>query len=597
MLSSALGAVLWSFGVSWKKRRPGREGSEAADGARPAGSETGGPEQEVLELDFDPWQFLCTASGVAIAWWVFARLKAVQDSAALAAEAAAASRDGSGKLGAAASGVLPRIALSDFFTLLRAGAVAAVTYYADKPPAGALVVSTKAGGAATAAIAGEAASMLGRAFGGGRSASRAGGLEAEGSGDGGVVETLLFPGCHQGVFEELRASRGVQFECAEMGSQMSDVEPAFGNMLSLLIDAGGVIASMAALAYLVRTTSQNSFTGRHLEDGSSSDAAHRQPGVTFSDVAGMAETKEELREVIAYLRGPESFYALGARPPRGILLAGPSGTGKTLLARAVAGEAGVPFLYASSAAFVEIFVGQGAQRIRQFFEQARGCAPCIVFLDELDAVGTSRQLAATAGGNQEYAQTLNQLLLELDGIETHGDGGAASGGAPPVVVTMAATNRYDCLDEALVRPGRLDRIVMVALPNLAERVETLRIHAAKLRTEGLDFQDLASRTEGSSGADLANLLNEAALLAARRRADAVRMEHVMEVLRHPRPKQQRSTGGVDEMPFGGFDEGAAAGQAAQGRFFEQFVRSLAASMAVTPVDPPEPPVVRVTTVD
>merc|ERR1719453_908103 len=148
-----------------------------------------------------------------------------------------------------------------------------------------------------------------------------------------------------------------------------------------------------------------------------------RPSVTFDDVAGLESTKEELQEVISYLRNPSEFYALGARPPRGILLAGPSGTGKTLLAKAVAGEAGVSFLYASSASFVEIYVGQGAQRIRQFFEQARAAVPCIVFLDELDAVGASRSYS-NSGGNQEYAQTVNQLLLELDGVESscHPDG-------------------------------------------------------------------------------------------------------------------------------------------------------------------------------
>jgi len=313
-----------------------------------------------------------------------------------------------------------------------------------------------------------------------------------------------------------------------------------GRKLSLLIDGVGLLASVAGLVYLLRSSNADLFSGKHLEEAAPV-GADRRPAVTFEDVAGMEGTKEELREVISYLRDPGSFYALGARPPRGLLLAGPSGTGKTLLARAVAGEAGVPFLYASSAAFVEVFVGQGAARIRQFFEQARSCAPCIVFLDELDAVGSARS-ATNSGGNQEYAQTLNQLLLELDGVESHSSTGTAEGRADagPMVVTIAATNRYDCLDEALVRPGRLDRIVMVGLPGQAEREATLRIHARKLRTEGLDFEALARRMEGRSGAELANLLNEAALLAARRRADAVRMEHCAEVLRSPRPQQHRS---------------------------------------------------------
>jgi len=386
-----------------------------------------------------------------------------------------------------------------------------VTYMADRPPAGSLILKT----APTVPPADPIPSTLGLLAGNSR-----------------TLETLLLPGCHSALFDELKG-RDIQFECSEvLGSSEGDLT----STLSLLIDAGGLIAAIGALVYMLRGNSGNSSPGKRLEDDSFSDVVDRRPPTTFDDVAGMETTKEELREVISYLRSPGSFRALGARPPHGILLAGPSGTGKTLLARAVAGEAGVPFLYASSAAFVEIYVGQGAKSIRQFFEQARACAPCIVFLDELDAVGAARQ-AQSIGGNQEYAQTLNQLLLELDGIET---GPAAEAGGPPkVVVTMAATNRYDCLDDALVRPGRLDRIVLVKLPNVAERAATLRIHAGKLTTEGLDFAALARRTEGQSGADLANLLNEAALLAARRRADAVRMEHLEEILRSPRPQQQR----------------------------------------------------------
>ncbi|CAK9015670.1 ATP-dependent zinc metalloprotease FTSH [Durusdinium trenchii] len=382
------------------------------------------------------------------------------------------------------------------------------------------------------------------------------------------METLLMPGSHQGVFEELR-SRNLQFECREVVSG-GDSEV---NRLSLLIDFGGLVASLAALWYLFKTNTQNSFTAKHLEEGKD---LSRQPSVTFADVAGMEGTKEELQEVIAYLRDPDRFYALGARPPRGILLAGPSGTGKTLMARAVAGEAGVPFLYASSASFVEIFVGQGASRIRQFFEQARACAPCIVFLDELDAVGSSRQMSASGGGNQEYAQTLNQLLLELDGVESNANGA-------PVVVTMAATNRYHCLDEALVRPGRLDRIVMVNLPNQAERVATLQIHAAKLRTENLDLALLARRTEGMSGADLANLLNEAALLAARRRADAVRMDHIWDVLGNPRPKQQGSTTSwSDDTPGAGAGFSDAQEQCA--RLLAAFAAAVGSRSSPSPAD-------------
>jgi len=364
-----------------------------------------------------------------------------------------------------------------------------------------------------------------------------------------TAETLLLPGCHQSLFDELRACEGVLFECVELVEAESDM-----GKLSLIIDAVGLLASLAALAFLFRGTSSGGSTfdgARNLAEAQPSDA-DRRPPVTFEDVAGLENTKEELGEVISFLREPGNFYALGARTPRGILLVGPSGTGKTLLARAVAGEAGVPFLYASSASFVEVFVGQGAQRLRQFFEQARGCAPCIVFLDEIDALGAARQANAT-GGNQEYAQTLNQLLLELDGVESHTPSTSSAaitysvaGESSPIVVTMAATNRYDCLDEALVRPGRFDRIVLVSLPNLAERAATLRVHARKLKSEGLDLEDIARRTEGRSGADLANLLNEAGLLAARRRAMAVRMEHVEEVLQNPRIQQRPHVGGDAE---------------------------------------------------
>jgi len=347
--------------------------------------------------------------------------------------------------------------------------------------------------------------------------------------------------------------------------------------LALLVDVGGLLASVAALVYLFRNNGQggNPFSGTRLED-SAPDGERTQSTVTFEDVAGMERTKEELREVISFLRNPGSFYALGAKPPRGVLLHGPSGTGKTLLARAVAGESGVPFLYASSASFVEIYVGQGAARIRQFFEQARSSAPCIIFLDELDAVGTARS-AAASGGNQEYAQTLNQLLLELDGIESHSSstGGPGAG----IVVTIAATNRYDCLDEALVRPGRLDRIVLVGLPNLAERVATLHIHARRLVTQDLDFEQIARRTDGCSGADLANVLNEAALLAARRGADAVRMQHVNDVLGTPRQRQQRSAA---DAGAGDGEAGADAAGELLGRMLTALAAASSAGRAWTP---------------
>lgn len=493
--------LLWPWGIK-RKRREGN-------------GETGSPEDDGT-WEVDTVHFISAVTGAGLAYWMMARVKSTSMLVPT--------------LPSAESSAVPRIALSEFLQMLRSGAVTAVTYLADRPPAGSLLVKA----VLPAAIAAAKPLLSSTSPSGALLPSRS---QTPSTASTQLVETLLLPGCHQGLFEELRG-QGIFFECAEVAAESESM----GSNLSLLIDAGGLIASIAALLYLFRGSGQGLFTGKNLDD-SGADTVDRRPPVTFEDVAGMEGTKEELREVIAYLRDPSTFYALGAHPPSGILLAGPSGTGKTLLARAVAGEAGVSFLYASSASFVEIYVGQGALRIRQFYEQARACAPCIVFLDELDAVGASRQYGAS-GGNQEYAQTVNQLLLELDGVESHcKPDGSHGGNQPPCVVTMAATNRYDCLDEALVRPGRLDRIVMVGLPNEMERKATLEIHARKLRTDCLNFEALARRTEGSSGADLANLLNEAALLAARRKSDAVRMEHVEEVLSHPRPNQKGAAPG------------------------------------------------------
>eukprot|EP00928_Gymnodinium_smaydae_P029704 TRINITY_DN22299_c0_g1_i1.p1 TRINITY_DN22299_c0_g1~~TRINITY_DN22299_c0_g1_i1.p1 ORF type:complete len:568 (-),score=88.85 TRINITY_DN22299_c0_g1_i1:48-1751(-) len=521
ILSTASEAILWPFGVRRKKRELRRQ--DEGDGHCPVPTPAA-PDDESWEVDHV--HFLGVLSGAALAWWAMNRMRNAS-SASVVAEPTGSSAS-SGLVVAA----LPRIPLSDFFVLLRSGAITAVTYLASSPPAGSLILRTKA----SLATASPGNMLLG---GLGASPSLVPGNCAVPTGSAAVsssasvatplVETLLLPGSHQGIFDALRAHEGISFECAELPREP---DADFGK-LSLLFDAVGLLASLAAVWYLVRGSGQgDAFAGKRLEEAAPSDL-DRRAGVTMADVAGMERVKEELGEVIAFLRNPESFYALGARTPRGILLTGPSGTGKTLLARAVAGEAGVPFLYASSASFVEIFVGQGAKSIRQFFEQARSCAPCIVFFDEIDAVGVSRQ-ASASGGNQEHAQTLNQLLMELDGVESHLGGEKA-----PVVVTMAATNRYDCLDEALVRPGRFDRVVLVGLPNHLERRACLEIHAKKLVTEGLDLEDLAARTDGCSGAELGNLLNEAGLMAARRRASAVRMEHIEEVLAQPRLQQQQ----------------------------------------------------------
>ncbi|HFC8822685.1 TPA: ATP-dependent zinc metalloprotease FtsH [Neisseria subflava] len=227
--------------------------------------------------------------------------------------------------------------------------------------------------------------------------------------------------------------------------------------------------------------------------------------VTFADVAGCDEAKEEVQEIVDYLKSPNRYQSLGGRVPRGILLAGSPGTGKTLLAKAIAGEAGVPFFSISGSDFVEMFVGVGASRVRDMFEQAKKNAPCIIFIDEIDAVGRQRG-AGLGGGNDEREQTLNQLLVEMDGFESN-----------QTVIVIAATNRPDVLDPALQRPGRFDRQVVVPLPDIRGREQILKVHAKKVPLDAsVDLTSLARGTPGFSGADLANLVNEAALFAGRR---------------------------------------------------------------------------------
>ena len=238
-------------------------------------------------------------------------------------------------------------------------------------------------------------------------------------------------------------------------------------------------------------------------------------GVMFDDVAGIDEAKEELQEVVTFLKKPERFTAIGARIPKGVLLVGPPGTGKTLLAKAIAGEAGVPFFSISGSEFVEMFVGVGASRVRDLFKTAKENAPCIIFIDEIDAVGRQRG-AGIGGGNDEREQTLNQLLTEMDGFE--GNTG---------IIIIAATNRVDVLDSALLRPGRFDRQVMVDPPDIKGRLEVLEVHARnKKLSEDISLETIARRTPGFTGADLANLLNEAAILTARRRKEAITMAEV-----------------------------------------------------------------------
>jgi cell division protease FtsH len=277
---------------------------------------------------------------------------------------------------------------------------------------------------------------------------------------------------------------------------------------------------LLGLFFLLRRA-QNGPGSQAMNFGKSKARVQMEPQtqVTFGDVAGIEQAKLELAEVVDFLKNADRFTAIGAKIPKGVLLVGPPGTGKTLLARAVAGEAGVPFFSISGSEFVEMFVGVGASRVRDLFEQAKANAPCIVFIDEIDAVGRQRG-AGLGGGNDEREQTLNQLLTEMDGFE--GNNG---------IIIIAATNRPDVLDPALLRPGRFDRQVVVDRPDYAGRKEILSVHArGKTLAQDVDLDKIARRTPGFTGADLANLLNEAAILAARRNLTEISMDEVNDAI-------------------------------------------------------------------
>ncbi|MDD4010756.1 MAG: ATP-dependent zinc metalloprotease FtsH [Sphaerochaetaceae bacterium] len=281
--------------------------------------------------------------------------------------------------------------------------------------------------------------------------------------------------------------------------------------LAVLLNFLPWVIFIAFAVMLMRQTSGNGMMmnyGKNL----SKEYTSNDPKVTFKDVAGQKEAKYEVQEIVDFLKNPEKFKEIGAKIPRGVLLVGPPGTGKTLLARAIAGEAGVSFFHTSGSDFVEMFVGMGAARVRDLFNQGRAHAPCILFIDELDAVGRSRG-SGLGGGHDEREQTLNQMLVEMDGFDT------SSG-----VIVIAATNRPDVLDPALLRPGRFDRQVVVDLPDVKEREEILKIHAAKVKLDpDVDLERIARATSGTSGADLANLVNEAALFAAREKRKTVNL--------------------------------------------------------------------------
>ena len=290
-----------------------------------------------------------------------------------------------------------------------------------------------------------------------------------------------------------------------------------GSLFGLLLNFLPLIFFGAVLLFMMRQAQGN--TNQTFSFGRSRARMFvgNSPSVSFADVAGVEEAKEELQEVVEFLKFPERFLSLGAKIPKGVLLVGPPGTGKTLLARAVAGEAGVPFFSISGSEFVEMFVGVGASRVRDLFDQAKRNSPCIIFVDEIDAVGRHRG-AGLGGGHDEREQTLNQILVEMDGFDTNVN-----------IIVLAATNRPDILDPALLRPGRFDRRVVLDNPDIRGRTEILKVHSkGKPLDEDVELEVVAKQTVGFSGADLANLVNESAILAARRNKTVITADEFAE---------------------------------------------------------------------
>ncbi len=320
---------------------------------------------------------------------------------------------------------------------------------------------------------------------------------------------------NRAVFEEtIRAYNGSVV--AENRVQLWFDDPSEGSLLTsllpILLSTGLII-----VFFIIISRSSANANNKAINFGNTRANLVRNSKVRFSDVAGAEEEKEELKEIVEFLSNPAKFHAVGAKTPKGVLLVGAPGTGKTLFAKAVAGEAGVPFFSISGSDFVEMFVGVGASRVRDLFVQAKKVMPCIVFIDEIDAVGRQRG-AGLGGGNDEREQTLNQLLVQMDGFDTD-DG----------IIVMAATNRVDVLDPALLRPGRFDRQIYVNTPDVKGREEILKVHARNKPLSGdIDFHVIARMTIGFTGADLANLLNESAILAARANRKTILLEDIME---------------------------------------------------------------------
>src|ERR1700731_201736 len=315
---------------------------------------------------------------------------------------------------------------------------------------------------------------------------------------------------HVTIFKE--AAPDLTKQLKDKAVQIKVKEVRSGDWVLILLNAAPLILLVGFCLFLMRQMQAGGNKALSFGKSRARLLSAQQKKATFKDVAGTDEAKEELQEIIEFLKDPQKFQKLGGRIPKGVLLVGPPGTGKTLLARAIAGEANVPFFSISGSDFVEMFVGVGASRVRDLFEQGKKNAPCIIFIDEIDAVGRHRG-AGLGGGHDEREQTLNALLVEMDGFESN-EG----------VILMAATNRPDVLDPALLRPGRFDRRVVVSRPDVRGREGILRVHAKRVKlAEDVDLSVLARGTPGFSGADLANMVNEAALAAARQNRKAVLM--------------------------------------------------------------------------
>lgn len=350
---------------------------------------------------------------------------------------------------------------------------------------------------------------------------------------------------------------GVAPEQLEAVSVVVVDPPAFGNWLQILINILPLVFFGGLLLFMMRQAQGSNNQALSFGKSRARMFMANKPTVTFADVAGVDEAKQELHEVVDFLKFPEKFAALGARIPKGVLMVGPPGTGKTLLSRAVAGEAGVPFFSISGSEFVEMFVGVGASRVRDLFEQAKRNSPCIVFVDEIDAVGRQRG-AGLGGSHDEREQTLNQILVEMDGFDNNTN-----------VIVIAATNRPDVLDPALLRPGRFDRHVMLPPPDIVGRKAVLEVHAhGKPLESEVDLGVLAKQTPGFSGADLANLINEGAIIAARRGKQSVGMEELEDAIDRviAGPESKSRIISEAEKQRTAYHE---AGHAVAGRFLEQ----------------------------